>query len=225
MQNDQKHFGAQPAAEIDLVHSAKQGEMSAFEELVRRHTKRVFIIAHHITRSREDAEEVTQETFLKVCCHLKDFGEKAQFGTWLMRIAVNTALTKVRRSHLVRIESNEESLSELSALPKDVRDWRPNPEELHSELQLRERLRQALEELPQPYSTVFLLRDIQGVSVAETAAALQLSIPSVKTRLLRARLQLRQILSKSFIPTWTEAEHVRSNLVSRVRPLAETARP
>ena len=219
MENDQNQLNTQSAADNDLVQSAKQGDISAFEELVRRHTKRVFAIANHITRSREDAEEVSQETFLKACRHLKDFEGKAQFGTWLTRIAVNTALTKISRSKLLQI-GDEESDSKPNRTASEVPDWRPNPEELYSQYQLRQRLRQALEQLPRLYSTVFLLRDMQGLSVSETAAALRLSIPTVKTRLLRARLQLREILSKSFITTWPEAEHARSNLVARVRPLA-----
>ena len=219
MQNDQNQLNTQSATDIDLVQSAKQGDISAFEELVRRHTKRVFAIASHITRSREDAEEVSQETFLKACRHLKGFEGKAQFGTWLTRIAVNTALTKVRRSKFIQI-GGEESDSKLSSTAKEVPDWRPNPEELYSQYQLRQRLRQALEQLPRLYSTVFLLRDMQGLSVTETAAALRLSIPTVKTRLLRARLQLREILSKSFITRWTEADHARSSLVALVRPLS-----
>jgi RNA polymerase sigma-70 factor, ECF subfamily len=208
----------QLGTDIDLVHSAKQGDVAAFEELVRRHTKRVFSIARHITRSHEDAEEVSQETFLKACCHLKGFEEKAQFFTWLTRIAVNTALSRVRQSNLIKVGGDEELLWEPSCSADGVAAWRPNPEELYSRCQIRQRLRQALEELPQPYSTVFLLRDVHGLSIAETAAALQLSVPTVKTRLLRARLQLRESLGKSFNPTWTEDEHARSNLVARVRP-------
>jgi RNA polymerase sigma-70 factor (ECF subfamily) len=220
MQNDQSQFATHSAADIDLVQSANQGDSSAFEELMQRHTKRVFIIARHITRSHEDAEEVSQETFLKACRHLKDFAAKAQFSTWLTRIAVNTALTKVRRSNFLQIEREDEPGPEHRGIGSEIPDWRPNPEELYNQQQLRERLRQALEELPRLYSTVFLLRDVQGLSVAETAAALGLRIPTVKTRLLRARLQLRDILSRSFTPTWSEAEHARSNLFACVRPLA-----
>lgn len=200
MENDHNQLDTQAVADIDLVQSAKQGDISAFEELVRRHTKRVFTIASHITRSYEDAEEVSQETFLKVCCYLKSFEEKAQFGTWLTRIAVNTALTKVSRSKFVQIVTDQEPNPNPRSTADDVPDWRPNPEELYSQQQLRQQLRHALEQLPLSYSTVFLLRDMQGLSVTETASALQLSIPAVKTRLLRARLQLREILSKSVIP-------------------------
>ena len=219
MENDQNQVNIQSVADIDLVQSAKQGEISAFEELVRRHMKRVFAIANHITRCHEDAEEVSQETFLKACRHLKDFEGKAQFGTWLTRIAVHTALTKVSHSKFVQIGQEEKASSDPSIATNDVPDWRPNPEELYSQYQLRQRLRRALEELPRLYSTVFLLRDMQGLSIAETAAALQLAIPTVKTRLLRARLQLREILSMSFHHTWTEAKHGRLNLAVRARRL------
>ena len=175
MKNDQKLVNTQSVADIDLVQSAKQGDISAFEELVRRHAKRVFGIANHITRSHEDAEEVSQETFLKACCHLKDFEGKAQFGTWLTRIAVNTALTKVSGSKFVQMGREEEPSFDPGCTSNDVPDWRPNPEELYSQSQLRQLLRQALEQLPRLYSTVFLLRDMQGLSITETAAALQLS--------------------------------------------------
>ena len=220
MQCDQNQIKTQSAADTDLVHSAKRGDMTAFEELVKRFSKRVFSIACHITRSREDAEDVMQETFLKACCHLKDFQEKAQFSTWLTRIAVNTALTKLSTSKLVAISGDEEPFWEKTSVSVELSDWRSNPEELYSRSQLREHLHNALEQLPYIYSRVFVLRDIYGFSIAETAAALQLSVPTVKTRLLRARLQLRDNLSKSFIPTWTEAEHAQSNLVARVRPVA-----
>ena len=118
MENNRNQFNKQSTADNDLVQFAKQGDISAFEELVRRHTKRVFAIASHITRSREDAEEVSQETFLKACRHLKAFEGKAQFGTWLTRIAVNTALTKVSRSKFVQI-GDEESDSKLNSTAKE----------------------------------------------------------------------------------------------------------
>jgi RNA polymerase sigma-70 factor (ECF subfamily) len=200
MQTDLTQIDTHLATDLDLVQSAKDGDTTAFEELVRRYAKRVFSIARHITRSREDAEEVSQETFLKACLHLNDFEEKAQFSTWLTRIAVNAALTKVARSDRAKVVRNEDPQWEPDSMLEKVPDWRPNPEQLYSQSQLQLLLRRALEELPQAYSTVFLLRDMHGLSIAETAAALRLSIPTVKTRLLRARLQLRQNLSKSFIP-------------------------
>lgn len=205
MQTDQTQHSTHSAADFDLVRSAKRGEMVAFEELVRRHTRRVFSIARHITRSYEEAEEVSQETFLKAFLHLNAFEEKAQFSTWLTRIAVNAALANVRSSRVkTNTTSAEEPEWDTIYAPDEVSDWRANPEQLYSRSQLRQLLRQALEDLPQTYSTVFLLRDIQGLSILETATALQLRVPTVKTRLLRARLQLRETLSKSFIPRGLE---------------------
>jgi RNA polymerase sigma-70 factor (ECF subfamily) len=198
VQTDQNQLNTRLATDLDLVRLAKDGDTAAFEELVRRNTKRVFSVALHITRSREDAEEICQETFLKAFLHLNDFEERAQFSTWITRIAVNAALTNVARSPL-KLALNEEQERERSSA-EEVPDWRPNPEQLYSRSQLQELLRQALEALPQTYSTVFLLRDVHGFSIAETSAALQLSIPTVKTRLLRARLQLRENLSKTFVP-------------------------
>ena len=198
MQTDQSELSTHSAADIDLVRSAKRGEMAAFEELVRRHTQRVFSIACHITRSHEEAEDVSQETFLKAFLHLNAFEERAQFSTWLTRIAINAALA-VARSSRVKTASAEEPEWETSSALDEVSEWRANPEQLYSRSQLRQLLQQALETLPQAYSTVFLLRDIQGLSILETATALQLSVSAVKTRLLRARLQLRGTLSKSFI--------------------------
>lgn len=219
MQTESSKSNRHPLPDMDLVHSAKRGDIAAFEELVRRHTRRVFAVAQHITRSREDAEEVSQETFLRAFLRLRDFEEKAQFSTWLTRIAVNAALSTVARCTRDKVVSCEEHEWEGASIPQPAPDWRPNPEQLYSQLQLREILRQALEALPQTYSTVFILRDIQGFSIAETAAVLELSIPTIKTRLFRARLQLRDSLCKFFISTWPSAGGARSNLVARVQPL------
>jgi len=217
MPDGQTQLGTHSMTEADLVHSAKRGDVTAFEELVRRHTTRVFCIAHHITRCRDDAEEVSQDTFLKAFLHLENFEEKAQFSTWLTRIALNVALTKVR-SRRVKIGLDGDDQGETTWVPEDVADWRPNPEQLYSRSQLQMILREALERLPQNYSTVFILRDVQGLSVAETAAALQLTIPAVKTRLLRARLRLRENLSKHFISRAAETEQARANLLPLIRP-------
>lgn len=218
MECDQNQIKTQLAADTQLVRSAKRGDPGALEALVKRNINRVFSVAWHLTRSREDAEDVTQETFLKACLHLRDFQEKAQFSTWVTRIAVNTSLTKIRSAKGVPAGGDEKPMWE--SISEELSDWRSNPEELYSRSQLRRRLLEALEELPQIYSKVFVLRDIYGFSMAETAAALQLSIPQVKTRLLRARLRLRDNLSKPVFPTWTEGEHAQSNLVAGVRPLA-----
>jgi RNA polymerase sigma-70 factor, ECF subfamily len=216
MQTNQNQLSAHLTPEIELVHSAKQGDMNAFEELVRRYTKRVFCIAHHITRCHEDAEEVTQETFLKAFVHLEDFEEKAKFSTWLTRIAFNAALTNVRSRRLKVVQENPQE--QTGWLLEEVADSRADPEQICDQSQLRTLLRQALEKLPQRYSTVFVLRDVQGLSTGETAAVLGVSVPAVKTRLLRARLQLRESLSRSLAPTWSQA--ARSKPLSPIRPLS-----
>jgi RNA polymerase sigma-70 factor (ECF subfamily) len=191
-----------PAAEDSetaLVHAAKEGDMSAFEQLLRRTQAPVFRVAQHITGSREDAEEVTQEAFLKAFQNLQRFEERSRFSTWVTRIAVNTALMRLRRrrGHETVPIRNEDGQAP-GLLPEKVVDWRPNPEQLYSRRELREILARALAELPQHYSTVFLLRDVEGFSTADTAEALGLSVATVKIRLLRARLQLRERLSSYF---------------------------
>jgi RNA polymerase sigma-70 factor, ECF subfamily len=184
--------------EAALIRAAKEGDTGAFEQLVRCHTRRVFRVALHIARSHQDAEEITQETFLRAFQHLKRFEERARISTWLTRIAVNVALgrlPKSRREPAVSI-SEEPEAAELGA--QQIADWRPNPEEFYSRSELAGILKHALESLPIMYSTVFLLRDVEGLSITETAEALGLSEPAVKTRLVRARLQLRERLSRHF---------------------------
>ena len=212
-------------SESDLVHAAKQGDTIAFEELVRRYTHRVFRIAQHITHSSEVAQEVVQEVFLRVFRHIENFEERAKFSTWLTRVTVNTALTMHRPTRHADASLDENWQDEDVSGSELVPDWRPNPEQLYSRSELRTILEQALEQLPERYSTVFVLRDIEGLSIEETASALGLTPPAVKTRLLRARLQLRERLSAHFqssFPEGRRTEHLRANLLPSVRPLGDT---
>lgn len=182
-----------------LVHAAKEGDPGAFEQLLRRNQAMVFRVAQHITGSREDAEEVAQEAFLKAFQNLEGFEERSRFSTWVTRIAVNTALMRLRtRRGYETVPLQEEDPDDPRALPEEVADWRPDPEQLYGRRELRDILTRALAGLPQHYSTVFLLRDVEGFSTAETAEALGLSVTAVKARLLRARLQLRQRLDPYF---------------------------
>jgi len=185
--------------DLALVHAAKQGDMAAFEQLVTRHTAMIFRVAMHIMASREDAEEVVQDAFLKAFQHLQDFEGRARFSTWLTRIAVNAALMKLRNLRRATTISLDREADEGGTLADKVADWKPNPEQLFSRTELREILQRALASLPHSYRVVFLLRDVEGVSVADTAEMLGLSIPNVKARLFRARIKLREQLSRYFV--------------------------
>jgi RNA polymerase sigma-70 factor (ECF subfamily) len=190
----------QPVSEeMQLVRRAKRGDDQAFEELVRRYDRNVFRIAQHITQNREDAEDVVQEAFLKAYGNLAKFQEQSKFSTWLVRIAVNEALMKLRRRKPERTVSLDEDVkTEDDSLPREVADWSPNPEQMYNQAELRDILTRTIQGLPAGFRTVFVLRDVEGLSTEETAQALELSIPAVKSRLLRARLQLRERLNRFF---------------------------
>src|SRR5499427_5677587 len=185
--------------ELALVQAAKQGDVGAFEQLVKRYDRNIFRIAQHITQNREDAEDVVQDAFLKAYENLDQFQGNSKFYTWLVRIAVNESLMKLRRRRPERMVSlDEEVKTEDDSLPREVADWSPNPEQQYSQAELRDILSKTVQGLPPSFRTVFVLRDVEGLSTEETAEALDLSIPAVKSRLLRARLQLRERLSKYF---------------------------
>jgi RNA polymerase sigma-70 factor, ECF subfamily len=185
--------------ELALVQSAKAGDVSAFEELVKRYDRNVFRIAQHITQNREDAEDVVQDAFLKAYSNLAQFQGQSKFYTWLVRIAVNEALMKLRRRRPERMVSLDEDVkTEDDSLPREVADWSPNPEQQYTQAELRDILPKTIQGLPATFRTVFVLRDVEGLSTEETAEALELSVPAVKSRLLRARLQLRERLNRYF---------------------------
>jgi RNA polymerase sigma-70 factor, ECF subfamily len=185
--------------ELALVHAAKAGDLGAFEELVKRYDRNVFRIAQHITQNREDAEDVVQDAFLKAYQNLQNFQENSKFYTWLVRIAVNEALMRLRRRRPGQMVSLDEDIkTDEDSMPREVADWSPNPEQLYKQSELREILQRTIQGLPASFRTVFVLRDVEGLSTEETAEALGLSIPAVKSRLLRARLQLRERLTKYF---------------------------
>jgi RNA polymerase sigma-70 factor, ECF subfamily len=185
--------------ELKLVRAAKAGDISAFEQLVHRYDRNVFRIAQHITQNREDAEDVVQDAFLKSYENLKNFQEQSKFYTWLVRIAVNEALMRLRRRRPERMVSLDEDVkTDEDSMPREVADWSPNPEQLYTQSELHDILTKTIQGLPSSFRTVFVLRDVEGLSTEETAEALDLSIPAVKSRLLRARLQLRERLNKYF---------------------------
>lgn len=184
--------------DVTLVHAAKAGDMAAFEELITRHTAMVYRVVMHILGLREDAEDVMQDAFLRALQNLGTFEERSKFSTWLTRIAVNSALMRLRVSRRTAITSLDEESEDGSPLVEMVADWRPNPEQLYRETELKGILLSALATLPEGCRVVFLLRDVEGLSTSETAEVLALTINNVKSRLLRARLKLRGRLSKYF---------------------------
>jgi len=199
METIQPKVGDQVSEELLLVRAAKAGDLSAFEQLVKLYDRNVFRIAQHITQNREDAEDVVQDAFLKAFENLEQFHEQSKFYTWLVRIAVNEALMKLRRRRTGRMVSLDEDIqTEEDAIPREVADWAPNPEQMYSQGELREILAKTIQGLPPSFRTVFVLRDVEGLSTEETAEALELSIPAIKSRLLRARLQLRERLNRYF---------------------------
>jgi RNA polymerase sigma-70 factor, ECF subfamily len=189
----------QVSDELALVQAAKAGDVSAYEQLVKRYDRNVFRIAQHITQNREDAEDVVQDAFLKAYENLEQFQGNSKFYTWLVRIAVNESLMKLRKRRTDKTVSLDQDIeTEEDTMPREVADWSPNPEQLYKQGELKEILTKTINGLPASFRTVFVLRDVEGLSTEETAEALGLSIPAVKSRLLRARLQLRERLNKYF---------------------------
>lgn len=188
-----------PSDEAQLVERAKQGDLDAFTTLVNRYDGKILRLTQHITGNREDAEDALQEAFLKAFSHLKQFQGDSRFYTWLVRIAVNESLMKLRKRKTANTVSLDEPIeTDDDSLPREVAAWDPNPEERYAHQELRDILDRAVASLPPIFRTVFVLRDLDHLSTEETAEALNLSVPAVKSRLLRARLQLREKLSKYF---------------------------
>ena len=181
-----------------LVASAKAGDISAFETLVGRYERKIFRLAQNITQNKEDAEDVMQEAFLKAYEHLGEFQGNSRFYTWLVRIAVNQALMKLRKRRPNQVSLDEEVDTGEELMPREVEDWGPSPEERYKQSELGGILSSTIAELDPSFRIVFQLRDIEEMSTEETAEALGLSIPAVKSRLLRARLKLRQKLNRYF---------------------------
>jgi RNA polymerase sigma-70 factor (ECF subfamily) len=181
-----------------LVAAAKSGDIVAFETLVGRYERKIFRLTQNITQNREDAEDAMQEAFLKAFEHLSGFEGNSRFYTWLVRIAVNQALMKLRKRRPNVVSLDEPLDSGEDAIPRDVEDWGPSPEERFGQTELSGILSTVIGELEPPFRIVFQLRDIEELSTEETAEALGLSVPAVKSRLLRARLKLRQKLNRYF---------------------------
>jgi len=185
--------------EAQLVAAAKSGDLAAFDELVSRYERKIFRLTLHITQNREDAEDAMQEAFLKSYEHLPGFQGDSRFYTWLVRIAVNEALMKLRKRRPNQVSLDQpKTTDDDDTLLREIEDWGPSPEQRYAQTELSEILNEAISHLEPDYRTVFILRDAEGISTEETAQLLGISIPAVKSRLLRARLKLRHRLNKYF---------------------------
>jgi RNA polymerase sigma-70 factor (ECF subfamily) len=181
-----------------LVTAAKAGNTAAFEELVNRYERKIFRLTMNITRNHEDAEDAMQDAFMKAYSHLDRFQEDSRFYTWLVRIAANEALMRLRKRRPNQFSLDEPIESEDDFVPQQIEDWGPSPEQRFAQTELRDILRGVIEELPPDFRIVFLLRDVEGLSTQDTAEAVGISEAAVKSRLLRARLKLRKKLDTKF---------------------------
>jgi len=187
--------------DLALVHATRGGDVAAFEQLVRRYDSKLLRIAQNVTHNLEDAEEAVQEAFFKAYQKLDQFQGHAKFSTWLIRITLNESFMKLRKQRGIMEQSVDSDVyadSDSERLPFDVADWAPSPEALYRASEFREILINSLKRLSPARKVVFVLRDIEEYSLNETAEILNLNVTAVKTRLSRARLQLREELSKYF---------------------------
>jgi RNA polymerase sigma-70 factor, ECF subfamily len=190
--------------EVELIRRVRSGEKEAFYELVRPHERAVYSAAMSILNNQADAEEVSQEAVLKAFSHLSSFRGDAKFSTWLVRITINEARMKLRkdRRHLYESVDEPNTAGDGDYFPKDFADWREVPSEAAQRKELREALKRAMSGLLPKYREVLVLRDIQHMSIDETAQTLGITPANVKTRLLRARLQMRDALAPGFDGSW-----------------------
>ena len=185
--------------ESELVAKAREGDLEAFNALVSRYERKIYRLAKHITQNDEDAEDVLQETFLKAYEHLGDFQGQSKFYTWIVRIGVNESLMKLRKRKSDRTVPLDEPVDTgEDTVAREIAVWDENPEQRYSREELGKILDEAVDTLRPAFRTVFVLRDIEELSTEETADALHISVPAVKSRLLRARLQLREKLTRFF---------------------------
>jgi RNA polymerase sigma-70 factor (ECF subfamily) len=188
------------ANETELVEAARGGDAEAFTTLVNQYDRNIYRLALNITGNPTDAEDVLQEAFLKAYANLARFQGESRFYTWIVRIAVNEALMKLRKRKADRSVSLDEPVEtgEDEYMPREVVDWGENPEQRYARQELHDILSTALNELEPAFRIVVYLRDVENLSTQETAEMLDLSVPAVKSRLLRGRLKLRERLNQHF---------------------------
>jgi RNA polymerase sigma-70 factor (ECF subfamily) len=184
--------------EASLVASAKAGDAHAFEELVNRYERKIFRLTKHITQNDADAEDAMQDAFLKAFRHLSEFEGGSRFYTWLVRIAVNESLMRLRKRRPKHFSLDEPVKTEEENIPRQLEDWGPTPEQRYEKKEMGSILSKVIEQLEPIYRTVFVLRDVEDISTEDTAQMLGITISAVKSRLLRARLKLREMLHPYF---------------------------
>lgn len=188
--------------ELDLLHRAKTGDFSAFQQLIARLQPRVFGLTLRILRQVQDAEDATQQTFLSLIEHIAEFREESSVATWVLRIATNHALKILRKKRTVQFVSISDITSDDNyndiPHPEFIAPWSQTADEIVQQAEVQTELERALMDLDDKYRLVFVLRDIEGLSVRDTAETLNLTESTVKVRLLRARLALRERLTRKF---------------------------
>lgn len=196
--------GTRQLTEEELLRRVRDGERHLFYELIRPYERRVFATAFAILRNEADAEDVAQEAVLKALRHIRQFRAESRFSTWLIQITINEARMRRRKGHAGIMEPIAAYQDEEGQyLPRDFADWREIPSDALERKELRQQLAAAVASLGEKYREVFVLRDMQHLSIEETAKALRISTGSVKTRLLRARLMLRDLLAPGLGGTWS----------------------
>jgi RNA polymerase sigma-70 factor (ECF subfamily) len=185
--------------DLNLVHATQNGDVSAFEQLVKRYDRKLLRIAQGVTHNAQDAQDAVQEAFWKAFQNLAEFRAESQFSTWLIRITLNQSLMKLRKQRATKeVSLDDDFQADGDILPMEVADWASNPEQLYQASEFRDILLKAISELRPLLRAVFVLRDIEGLSTEQTAEVLNLKQTTVKARLWRGRLQLRQQLTKHF---------------------------
>ena len=185
-------------SEEQLLRRARAGSAEAFSELVHLHSSKVYGVSLKILKNREDAEDNLQNVLCKAYRSIRNFQGNSKISTWLYRIAINEALMKLRKRRPNQVSLDEPLTDGEDPIFREIEDWGPSPEKKFAQTELNEILTQVIGELEPIFRVVFLLRDVEGISTEETAQILGISVPAVKSRLLRARLKLRQRLNKHF---------------------------
>jgi RNA polymerase sigma-70 factor, ECF subfamily len=197
--SDHRHTDVAPAVDPDaeIVARARDGDPDSFEELMNRHSQRVYRTLVGILGNLEEARDAMQDTFLKVFQHLAGFEGRSKFSTWLVSIAANTGVQRLRERR--PMESLDEGFDEVGFQPRQLQAWTEDPERLYSRVEMRSLIEDGIMRLPVKYRVVLTLLDLEQLPMQEAASALELGIPAIKSRLLRGRLMLREALAPHFM--------------------------